>query len=81
MKNSNPFTSSARNISIGDLRDMMQDHLSKRGHSVEFVAGYLEAQTRSGWLRENAPAWIRNSAALYYLLPTDTDSPAPELLP
>lgn len=58
-----------RDISCDDLREMIDDYLTKIGATPEYRAGYLDAQEKSGWLRPSAPAWIRNSAALYYCLP------------
>lgn len=53
----------------GELEMLMVPYLVKRGRSDEYIAGYLEAQKLSGWLRPACPAWIRNSAALWYLIP------------
>ena len=52
-----------------DLRALMIEHLEKRGESPEFVRGYIAAQERFGLLRPRCPAWMRNSAALFYLIP------------
>lgn len=63
------MSSKQKDISCNDLEEMMIEYLKNRGSTVEYVKGYLDAQRKSGWLRPSAPAWIRNSAAIYYCLP------------
>lgn len=58
-----------KDLSIADLEDLMIYYLDRRGVSEEFKAGYLEAQRKSGWLRPGCPAWLRNSAGVYYAIP------------
>lgn len=66
-------------ITSDDLRGMMQKALQDAGWSPDKIAGYLLAQEKSGWLRPQCPAWIRNSAAVYYCLPIagSFDNPTP----
>jgi hypothetical protein len=47
----------------------MREFLTKRGDTPEAIAAYIEAQKLAGWLRPRCPAWLRNSAILYFLLP------------
>lgn len=56
-------------FSTEDLEKLMREHLAKRRESDDYVRGYLDAQRRAGWLRPRCPAWMRNSAALFYLIP------------
>ena len=56
-------------FTTSDLEQLMREYLEKRGMSADFVRGYIEAQRKSGWLRDRSPAWVRNSAALFYLIP------------
>lgn len=55
-------------LSVTDLREMMVSALAQVGHSDSFIAGFISAQERSGWLRPNCPAWIRNSAGVHFAL-------------
>lgn len=61
--------SQPRDLSIADLRQLMLDALESGGHSPDWIAGYIAAQERSGWLRPSCPAWIRNSAGVFYAIP------------
>jgi hypothetical protein len=59
----------AKDISIEGLEELMRHALIEDGAGPDFVEGYVAAQRRSGWLRPGCPAWIRNSAGVYYALP------------
>lgn len=63
------MNSKPKDISPGDLEEIMRDALKSRNAPPDYIAGYIDAQKRSGFLKPKAPAWIRNTAALYYLLP------------
>lgn len=58
-----------QDFSIEDLEKLMREYLEKRGESQDFIKGYIDAQRKSGFLRDRSPAWVRNSAALFYLIP------------
>lgn len=58
-----------RDITVEDLREMIVKALESDGWSDQEVAGYVTAQEHSGWLRPKCPAWLRNSAAVWYLIP------------
>jgi len=59
----------SHDLSVDGLRDLMVAALSNAGWSPEEIAGYVAAQEKAGWLRPQCPAWIRNSAGVYYALP------------
>lgn len=58
-----------RDITVSELREMMIDALRTDAWTDEQIAGYLTAHENVGFLRDKAPAWVRNSAALTYLIP------------
>lgn len=64
-----------KDLTVQDLKELMIFDLERRGKSPDFIAGYLAAQEKSGWLRNECPAWIRNSAGLYYAIPISEPEP------
>lgn len=58
-----------RDLTVDDLREMIVISLQQQGRDQLYIDGYIDAQERSGWLRPACPAWIRNSAGVYYALP------------
>lgn len=58
-----------KDIDHATLEGWMREHLTKRGRSPEYIKGYIEAHKLGGFLKPTAPAWIRNSAAVHYLIP------------
>lgn len=64
--------SAPRDISPEDMREIMTDHHRGRGKSEEWIAGYIAAMDEAGYSNPRKPAWIRNSAALKFLLPKPT---------
>jgi hypothetical protein len=67
----------AKDWTVDELEELIREALEKRGAPAHYVAGYLDAQRRAGWLRPQAPGWLRNSAALWFLLPPPPPSPEP----
>jgi hypothetical protein len=56
-------------LSVSDLREIIVSALLANGWTEEEIAGYVRAHETSGWLRPKCPAWIRNSAGVFYALP------------
>jgi len=56
-------------ITTADLREIMTEALERRHASADYIAGYIAAHELCGWLRPSCPQWIRDTAALHYLLP------------
>jgi len=60
---------SGKDLSIADLQELMVIALENAGWTQPEIAGYIAAMRRAGWLRPNCPAWIRNSAGVYFAIP------------
>ena len=58
-----------KDVTILDLREMMITALLKDGWTDREIIGYVTAMESHGLLRRNCPGWMRNSAALHYLIP------------
>lgn len=68
-----------RDITVEELREFMLTGLKQSGWNQDEINGYVAAQERSGWLRPKCPAWLRNSAAVYYALPVQRPANAGSL--
>lgn len=78
------MTTAPRDITPEDLEEITRDYLTKQNRGEDYIAGYIDAQRRFGFLKPAAPAWMRNSAALFMLIPISepqnrpTTNPQPE---
>ena len=55
-----------RDCTPAQLENLMRSALIRSEWGASEISGYIAAQQKSGWLRQNCPQWIRNSAAIYY---------------
>lgn len=75
MITSRQMVSKNPNITPENLREFIVANLEKRGKTPDFIAGYVEAMDLAGYTAKGKPAWIRNSAALLYLIPISPAAP------